>query len=252
VTAGSFGTLVKRNGTIMGLSNNHVWANCNKANKGDKLLQPGSYDSGELPDDKFGELIDYIPVKTISNSNCPVAGAVKKCLNSISKLLGRKTRFRIKTKKVKNEVDAALGKPIDKDTIKPVVLGPQKEDGSYEKLHHRGSRKAKLGEKVWVSGRTLGYKGKDTNARVKSTDATIQVRYPNGIALFTNQVHIKSEKKFSAGGMSGSCVSGYRDGKVIGLLFAGSRSGKSTFLNRIGVVESKLDCRVVDMKKVEE
>ena len=105
-------------------------------------------------------------------------------------------------------------------------------------------------EKVWVSGRTLGYRGKDTGAFVKSTDATIQVRYPDGIALFKNQVRIKSDKKFSAGGMSGSCVSGYRDDKVIGLLFAGSRNGQNTFLNRIGVVESKLDCKVVDMKEV--
>ena len=103
-----------------------------------------------------------------------------------------------------------------------------------------------------MSGRTLGYKGKPTGAFVKSTDATIQVRYPDGIALFKNQVRIKSDKKFSAGGMSGSAIVSCDDNKVISLLFAGNRSGTSTFGNRIGVVEDKLSCRVVDMKEIQQ
>ena len=78
------------------------------------------------------------------------------------------------------------------------------------------------------------------------------MRYPDGIALFKNQVRIKSDKKFSAGGMSGSAIVSCDDDKVISLLFAGNRSGTSTFGNRIGVVEDKLSCRVVDMKEIQQ
>ena len=82
----------------MSLSNAHVKANVNKGEKGDSILQQAPYDGGENPEDKLEELYDSVPIKMISSSNCPVAGAVKKCLNSISKLLGRETRFKIKKK----------------------------------------------------------------------------------------------------------------------------------------------------------
>ena len=92
--------------------------------------------------------------------------------------------------------------------------------------------------------------GEETGAEVKSTDATIRVRYPSGIAVFKNQVHIKSKKKFSAGGMSGSGIAAVKDNKVIALLFAGNRDGTHTYGNNIGTVEEKLNAKVVDMKKV--
>lgn len=41
------------------LSNNHVYADQNRANLGDTVLQPGSYDGGKLPDDAIGTLADF-------------------------------------------------------------------------------------------------------------------------------------------------------------------------------------------------
>ena len=245
VSAGTFGTLAKvseKSGTItIGISNNHVWANSNKADKGDGLLQPGSYDSGESPDDKFGRLYDYIPIQVVGPSNCSLSDGVAKFLNGISKLFGRETRFEVRTKIEKNEVDAALGQALNQDEIAYYVLGPKDERKTgYKKLYHGGSREAEIGEMVWGSGRTLGYVGEETGAKVKSKDATIRVRYPGGMAVFKNQVHIASQEKFSAGGMSGTALAGTRDDKVIALLFAGNRDGTHTYANRIEILEENL------------
>lgn len=243
VTAGTQGTLVKREDHFENLSNAHVKANVNKGEKGDPIDQPGPYDDGK---NQLEKLTISPDIQTIHNSDCPLSTGIAKFLNGVSKLFGRETRFGIRTKIEKNEVDAALGRALNQDEIAYYVLGPDNE----EKLYHRGSREAEVGEDVWVSGRTLGYRGKETGAYVKSKDATIRVRYPSGIAVFKNQVHIKSESKFSAGGMSGSCIAGLKDDGVISLLFAGNWSGTHTYGNRIGIIEEKLKCKVVNMKEV--
>jgi len=49
-----------------GVTNNHVGANVNDAEKGDSILQPGSYDGGSS-DDKIGELEGFIPIKDNDN-----------------------------------------------------------------------------------------------------------------------------------------------------------------------------------------
>jgi hypothetical protein len=67
VTAGTAGFIAwrkkEKNGIEypepVGVTNNHVGANVNKANRGDKIIQPGSYDGGG---DKIGELHDYIEI----------------------------------------------------------------------------------------------------------------------------------------------------------------------------------------------
>lgn len=248
ITAGTQGTLVRKNKELYTLSNAHVKSNVNKGDIGDTIIQPGSHDGG-TKEDKLELLHDYIPIKTIDKSDCPVSNTIIKTLNTISKILGRQSRFEAKTKGVKNRVDAAIGKPENIDNIEPYVLG-KKENGKYNKRFHRGSREPKVGEEVWVSGRTLGYKGKETNAKVKSTDATIQVRYPGGIAIFENQVHIKSDEQFSKGGMSGSAVASQEDNKVTSLLFAGNRDGTQTYANNIITVERLLDIEVVDMSNI--
>jgi len=72
VTAGTLGCAVYKNGEIFGLSNNHViavnWGYRKIGRKGDKILQPGRYDGGKLPDDAIGELEDWVTVN-ISEPN---------------------------------------------------------------------------------------------------------------------------------------------------------------------------------------
>jgi len=64
VTAGTSSfILVDDEGNEFPSSNNHVIANMNKGEKGDPILQPGPADGGKLPDDKCGELEDFVKVE---------------------------------------------------------------------------------------------------------------------------------------------------------------------------------------------
>ena len=56
ITAGTIGCRVTNRSKVYALSNNHVYANCNWAHKGDNVLQPGAYDGGTDPDDAIGSL----------------------------------------------------------------------------------------------------------------------------------------------------------------------------------------------------
>jgi|GEM_PF-611360 len=63
ITAGTLGCRVRDSqGNVYALSNNHVYANVNKASIGDNVLQPGKYDGGVDPDDAIGTLFDYEPI----------------------------------------------------------------------------------------------------------------------------------------------------------------------------------------------
>ncbi len=59
ITAGTIGCRVTKGGKVYALSNNHVFANSNNAQKGDPVLQPGAYDGGVAPTDTIGTLFDF-------------------------------------------------------------------------------------------------------------------------------------------------------------------------------------------------
>lgn len=70
ITAGTIGCRVKdKDGNVYALSNNHVYANENRASIGDNVLQPGSYDGGKDPDDAIGTLADFEPIKFDGSEN---------------------------------------------------------------------------------------------------------------------------------------------------------------------------------------
>lgn len=61
------GFLVEKDGRIMMVSNNHVFACMNKCKKGSLIVQPGTYDAqGEYPENRIGVLYDFVPIKTQS------------------------------------------------------------------------------------------------------------------------------------------------------------------------------------------
>lgn len=52
----------------VGVTNNHVGADSNNAEVGDKIIQPGSYDGGDNSDrDRIGELAGYVPIEDEDN-----------------------------------------------------------------------------------------------------------------------------------------------------------------------------------------
>lgn len=63
-SAGTIGARVKKGSDVYALSNNHVYARENKAQIGEKILQPGPYDTKCVVDEKnvIGNLSDYVHI----------------------------------------------------------------------------------------------------------------------------------------------------------------------------------------------
>lgn len=96
ITAGTLGCVVKRNGTRMILSNNHVMANSNAASIGDPILQAGPYDGGRYPADHIANLEDFVPIifEGEEDSNCSIGNSIAAFLNSIAGLFGSTTKLK--------------------------------------------------------------------------------------------------------------------------------------------------------------
>jgi hypothetical protein len=77
ITAGTLGGFVRSrdDGSVLILSNNHVLANENRAKKGDHIIQPGTFDGGQDPGQKFGELLRFVKLKKagVNLVDCAVA-----------------------------------------------------------------------------------------------------------------------------------------------------------------------------------
>jgi hypothetical protein len=157
------------------LSNNHVLAAENRASLGDPILQPGPDGGGRVECDAVASLAGFHPLH----------------------------------KKGVNNIDAALGRPHDPETIEAVLrnLGPA-----------RWTARSRVGMRVLKSGRTTEV----TEGRIIDVDATIRVAYGDGLLLFRDQIIIRGEgSSFSSFGDSGSLVVDSRN-RAVGLLSGGS------------------------------
>ncbi len=220
ITAGTLGCLVKKGHEVFILSNNHVLACSNEAEIGADIIQPGSYDGGNFPEDHIAELADFVPISfTGGSSECPIGDFFVVMLNSMAKLVGSHTRLKaICAQEGVNLVDAAIARPLDPDWVLSTIM----EIGKIV-----GTKRAELGMPIQKSGRTTGL----TLDSVSQVDATVQVQYGEGkIATFSDQF---IGGPMSAGGDSGSAVLSM-DNELAGLLFAGSET--VTICNHIGNV----------------
>ncbi|NHB83740.1 hypothetical protein G7085_00865 [Tessaracoccus sp. HDW20] len=105
------------------------------------------------------------------------------------------------------------------------------------------------GTALAVAGMAVRKRGRTTEltyGNVVSVDATVQLNYGHDIGLRTlkNQVRIATDTaqnpRFSNGGDSGSVVVNANN-EVVGLLFAGSTDGSTTFANPIAAALAELD-----------
>jgi hypothetical protein len=228
ITAGTLGCLVRKNGQVLILSNNHVLANSNEATIGDPILQPGPHDGGRLPDDHIADLEAFVTISFIGGpSGCPVARGTANWLNALARAVGSNARLRAISEQItENLVDAAVARPLTDADVSDQILGI----GTIE-----GSASADLGMAVKKSGRTTGL----TTGEIQQIDVTVSVQYGAGrIALFTDQL---MAGPMSQGGDSGSAVLDDNN-RLVGLLFAGSEN--STIINRIENVFSALGVTV--------
>ncbi|MDB5290488.1 MAG: hypothetical protein JWL69_1729 [Phycisphaerales bacterium] len=213
ITAGTLGCFVKSraDGTVMILSNNHVLANENNANKngakpGDDILQQGQYDGGKRPGDVIGKLADFVKLKAI--------GA--------------------------NMVDCAVC------SIKKTIKYDYKNVGDWGALAGLGPAFLDRGTKVRKTGRTTG----PTEGSVTAFEMdNVVITYDLGDLTFNNQIEIEGagNEAFSAGGDSGSLIVD-ADLTGIGLLFAGGDHGGS---NNKGLTYANPLKDVLDALKVD-
>ena len=215
---------MRRQGQVFVLSNNHVLANSNDAQRGDAILQPGPHDGGKFPDDQIANLEDFVPVSFLEQpSECRLASGVVAVLNAVCWSIGSKTRYRsVNLQAIGNRVDAAIARPLQPAQVKSEIL----EIGSIAGL---GS--GSLGLAIKKSGRTTGL----TTGEITQVDVSANVQYgPGRLARFTDQL---MAGPMSQGGDSGSAVLDSNN-RLVGLLFAGSEN--STIINRIEHVFSEL------------
>jgi hypothetical protein len=225
ITAGTLGCVVKQNGQVMILSNNHVLASSNAASVGDPILQPGPHDGGRLPGDLIAELSQFVPISFGEPaSDCGFARAVIAILNAGCAAIGSQTRYRIyRIEAADNLVDAAIARPLSASDVSAEIL----DIGRIS-----GLGRGELGMRVQKSGRTTGY----TQGEIIQVDVTAKVQYGAGrVATFTDQLMAGA---MSQGGDSGSAVLN-DDKQLVGLLFAGSDA--TTIINRIEHVFSALN-----------
>ena len=225
ITAGTLGCLVKKNGIIHILSNNHVLANSNNASPGDAILQPGPHDGGKYPDDHIANLTSFAPISfTELPSQCNIANGLANLLNNVASGIGSTARLKVISIQAQdNLVDAAIARPLNDADVSEEILdiGPI-----------TGTEVAELDMAIKKSGRTTEL----TSGVIEQVDVTVNVQYGEGrIARFTDQL---IAGPMSQGGDSGSAVLDDNN-KLVGLLFAGS--DENTIINRIENVFSVLD-----------
>lgn len=215
VSAGTLGVLARRpGGSLVLLSNNHIFANSNDARAGDPILQPGPADGGTT-EDAIARLHEFVPIVFSNRDLGPVGRLVERGLAPLLVLFGLGLK-RLPSGRT-NLVDAAVAAPLSPDLVSPEI---------FEIGRVSGVAAAELGMRVQKSGRTTGL----TAGRVQALDGVVQVDYDGRSAIFRQQI---ISDMLSRGGDSGSLVVDERR-RAVGLLFAGS--DRATILNPIPAV----------------
>jgi len=187
ITAGTIGCrVIDVFYNVYALSNNHVYANENKANLGDNVLQPGTFDGGVDPDDVIGTLADFVPIV----------------------FHPRKT----------NTIDAAIALTTTGMLGNATPLG----DPDYPNGYGAPSSTIRTDNLLNLEVQKYGRKTGLTKGVITNINATVRVGYSKRSAIFVNQILI-TPGDFSAGGDSGSLIVTDDQAKnPVGLLFAGS------------------------------
>jgi len=208
-SSGTIGVrVVNSAGNVFALSNNHVFALGNEAPLGSPIVQPGVYDSEPIcyqnTENVIGTLEDYEQIKFLGEGTNLIDAAITATSEAS---LGRSTP------------PDGYGTPAST----PYTLST--ED---------------LLLPVQKYGRTTGL----TRGAVEAVELRVKVSYDTQIAQFTNQILVSSRKAFIKAGDSGSLLVTTAGNQPVGLLFAGSTTGKYAIANPIDEVLERFEVEI--------
>ncbi len=204
-SVGTLGAVVKDNetGELLLLSNNHVFANCNRAKIRDVIIQPCKADGGLKEADAFARLERFVPLK-ISYST-KFNSLRYKTSDFITLFMGLRNTASFK-QKYGNQVDAAVARPDNQSQISLNIP----EIGSV-----KGVAEPVEGMQVQKYGRSTGL----TRGTVKYTRMDLRVHYPDGTSVwFIDQIVTSKMSEF---GDSGALLLDMQN-RALGLLCGGS------------------------------
>lgn len=198
VTAGTLGGLVRDNtdDTVNILSNNHVLANSNNAQIGDPIVQPGTFDGGQDPNDTIAQLKRFVTIVPEGQGNNRIDAAIAQPLEESL---------------VINEMNLGLAPPgpnhrvvglLFAGSCNSMIMSPIQtvlQDLDVSFLTGDAVADGDIGLNVEKVGRTTEY----TTSTIKTIDATVRVQYDFGTAVFVDQL---VTAWMSDGGDSGSIV----------------------------------------------
>ena len=204
-SAGTIGFRVTDGNDVYAMSNNHVYALSNTAADDSPIVQPGLYDSNCAFEEanEIGTLHSFVQIDFTSCSD----GGV-------------------------NYVDAAIALSSTSD------LGNATPGGEYTPSSILVDANPNM--KVKKYGRTTGL----TKGTVTAIHLRVNIGYSAGTACFHNQILVEKRGKggpFIKSGDSGSgLVTDNNSADPVGLLYAGTASGKTAIANRIQDVLDEL------------
>lgn len=207
ITAGTLGCLVKKGENHYILSNNHVLADSNAAEPGDRVLQPGPADGGTSPDDEIATIEPYQEIDFSGDRDNP------------------------------NRIDAAIA--LVGDCNQTIVLPKIMKIG----IPRTATIDATFDQTVRKHGRTT----KHTVGVVVDISADVRVKFGDRFAWFEDQIVVKSNDSnpFSRGGDSGSLIVDAGTCEPVGLLFASSKRAALTIANPIDLVLHRYGVTIV-------
>lgn len=205
-TAGFF--LEDDEGRIYLVSNNHVLARCNKASKGEVIVQPGTLDLSP------GELIAAPTLRELDH------------LYGVADLIAYvELQFKTSVNTPHNTADAALAHVRrtanrDCDSISRLAYGGR--IGGISTGIESDDMANPLGDnRVYKIGRTTGL----TEGIVTAVGGLFEIDYGTGVAQFTNQMVVSATTDnggpFGGAGDSGAVIMNEAH-EILGLLFGGS------------------------------
>ncbi|MFC4053850.1 hypothetical protein ACFOY4_29515 [Actinomadura syzygii] len=175
-----------RDDMLLALSNNHVFADSNRAAAGDCVCQPAPADGGTCPADQIAALESFVPIDFAGGTNLVDCATAWCWPDRVTPELGVQTAEGVRRFRIGSEIETPA-----------------------------------LGMIVGKTGRTTQL----TRGIVTGVRWSGVVSYGTaGQAFFADQVVVEplGDGPFSAGGDSGSCVWTWQDREPVGLLFAGT------------------------------